>query len=72
MKVRKYKAFKISDYLTSGKAAEFLGVTQATLRNWYKSGKIMGYVNPKSGFILYKKEDIEKALEEIRNSKRLF
>ena len=64
--------FKVSDYITSGKAAELLGVTQTTIRNWSKSGKLKTYLNPMSGFRLYKLKDILKALETIRGDKSAF
>ena len=58
--------FKIADYLHIEDAAEFLGVTANTLRNWEKDKKIAVYRNPINSYRLYKKEDLEKLLNDIK------
>ncbi|MBP6869609.1 MerR family DNA-binding transcriptional regulator [Candidatus Babeliales bacterium] len=57
---------KIADYLTIKQAAEFVGVTANTLRNWEKDKKITVYRNPQNKYRLYKKEDLEKLLNNIK------
>jgi MerR family transcriptional regulator, copper efflux regulator len=57
---------KISDYLNVKKAAQFLGVTGKTLRNWEQRKKITVYRNPINGYRLYKKDDLEKLLNNIK------
>jgi len=57
---------KIADYLTIKDAAQFLGVTPNTLRNWEKSKKISVYRNPQNTYRLYKKEDLEQLLNNIK------
>ena len=57
---------KIIDYLKIQEAADFLGVTANTLRNWEKDKKIAVYRNPQNLYRLYKKEDLEKLLNNIR------
>lgn len=57
---------KISDYMNTGEAAEFLGVTKATLYRWEKSKKIKVYRNPVNNYRMYKKEDLEQLLKEIK------
>lgn len=47
-------------------AALFLGVTPNTLRNWEKDKKIIAYRNPLNRYRLYKKEDLEKLLANIK------
>ena len=47
-------------------AADFLGVTANTLRNWEKEKKITVYRNPQNSYRLYKKEDLEKLLNNIK------
>lgn len=59
---------KIADYLMIGDAAEFLGVTENTLRNWEKAKKIIVYRHPINLYRLYKKEDLEKLLNGIKQS----
>lgn len=52
-------------YLTIKEAAEFLGVTPLTLRNWDKNGKFVASRHPISNYRIYKMENIEKLLKEI-------
>lgn len=57
---------KITDYLKITDAAKFLGVTPNTLRNWEKVKKVTVYRNPQNLYRLYKKEDLEKLLTNIK------
>jgi DNA (cytosine-5)-methyltransferase 1 len=56
---------KITDYLKIQDAADFLGVTPNTLRNWEKDKKIQVYRNPQNSYRLYNKEDLEQLLNKI-------
>lgn len=47
-------------------AAEYLGVTTNTLRNWQKKGKIRAHRNPMNNYRLYKIEDLNKILDAAR------
>lgn len=47
---------KISEYLTVGEAAIFLGVSAATLRNWDNAGKLVAVGNPLNRYRLYRKD----------------
>ena len=58
--------YKINDYMNIKSAAKFLGVTENTLRNWEKNKKIFVYRNPLNKFRLYKKEDLEQLLSNIK------
>ena len=58
----------LKDYLRIGEAAEFLGVSPNTLRNWGRSGKIATYRNPVNGYRLFRKSDLERLLRQIRRS----
>lgn len=57
---------KITNFLTIGEAAEILGVSLNTLRNWERAKKIVVYRNPINKYRLYKKEDLEKLLDNIQ------
>ena len=59
---------KIGDYLTIKQAAEFIGVTPNTLRNWEQDKKITVYRNPQNKYRLYKKEDLEQLLKNIQGT----
>jgi PAS domain S-box-containing protein len=50
-------------YLTVGEAAEFLGVSPWTLRNWDKSGRLKPSRHPKNGYRIYRREALTAALE---------
>jgi DNA-binding transcriptional MerR regulator len=56
---------KISEYMHIKKAAEFLGVTPNTLRNWDAAQKVQAHRNPQNRYRLYKKEDLEQLLQKI-------
>ena len=51
-----------ADCLTIGEAAEFLGVSTATLRNWDRSGKLKPRRHPQNGYRIYLHEDLEAVL----------
>ncbi|MBI1926531.1 N-6 DNA methylase [Candidatus Poribacteria bacterium] len=51
-------------YLTIKEAAELLGVTSTTLRNWDKSGKLNARRDPVNDYRLYAVEDVSKLLGE--------
>ena len=61
-----HSMIKITDYLKIKDAAKFLGVTANTLRNWEKEKKITVYRNPQNSYRLYKQEDLEQLLKNIR------
>lgn len=52
-------------FMTIKEAAEFLGVTPLTLRNWDKSGKLPTTRHPMSNYRIYKTEDLEKLMSDI-------
>jgi DNA-binding transcriptional MerR regulator len=55
--------------ITIRKAAEILGVTPLTLRNWDNSGKFEASRHPINNYRVYKVSDIEKLLMEIEVSR---
>ncbi len=60
-------AENLRDYLTVGEAADFLGVSAATLRNWDRAGKVRATRHPVNGYRLYRKEDLSKLLEKVKD-----
>src|SRR6185295_14475184 len=54
---------RLAEYLNVGEAAEFLGVSPWTLRNWDKSGKLRPSRHPVSGYRMYRREDLEGLLQ---------
>jgi hypothetical protein len=55
-----------ADYFTIGEAAEFLGVSAATLRNWDRSGKLKPRRHPQNGYRIYLHEDLAAVLKSAR------
>jgi signal transduction histidine kinase/ActR/RegA family two-component response regulator len=51
-----------ADVLTISQAADFLGVSTATLRNWDRSGKLKPRRHPQNGYRIYLHEDLEAVL----------
>ena len=66
MQTRKYK-----NYLTIKEAAEMIGVSPLTLRNWDRDGKLKASRNPINNYRLYKLEDIRAFLRKIDLSRKL-
>ena len=58
-------ATKLSDYLMTAEAAEFLGVSQNTLRNWARQNKIAVRVNPVNNYRLFRREDLQEFLDSV-------
>lgn len=57
---------KLDEYFTVGEAANFLGVSSSTLRNWDRAGKLVPYRHPINGYRLYRKSDLETLLKNVR------
>ena len=53
---------KLTEYVKTAEAAEFLGVAQNTLRKWAASGAIPMHRNPANGYRLFKRIDLERFL----------
>ena len=53
-------------YVTIKEAANILGVSPLTLRNWDKNGKLKAYRHPMNNYRVYKIEDLETVMEEIK------
>lgn len=64
---------KLDRYLRIKEAAEYLGVSPNTLRNWGRSGKLSERRHPMNGYRLYAKEELDALLREAdspANTKR--
>ncbi|MCH7530095.1 helix-turn-helix domain-containing protein [Patescibacteria group bacterium] len=56
-------------YMTIQEAADALGVSSQTLRNWEKAGELIPYRNPINKYRMYKVSQIESFIEEMRNER---
>jgi MerR family transcriptional regulator, copper efflux regulator len=52
-------------YFSIKEAAEILGVSPLTLRNWDKSGKFPANRHPMNNYRVYKLSALEKIIEDI-------
>lgn len=59
---------KLDEFVTIKEAAEFLGVSPNTIRNWHRDRKIPVYRSPISNYRLFKKTDLEELLQQIEES----
>jgi DNA-binding transcriptional MerR regulator len=60
----------LADYLTVSKAATFLGVSPATLRNWDRAAKLKPVRHPVNRYRLYRRSDLEELLDRVRMQRR--
>jgi DNA-binding transcriptional MerR regulator len=53
------------DYMTTGEAAAFLGISKQALAIWEKKGKLTPPIrNPLNGWRMYKKSDLQAILDQ--------
>lgn len=57
---------KLSDYLRVSEAAEYLGVSPNTLRNWERAGKIVAHRHPVNDYRLFKREELDALLKQVQ------
>lgn len=50
-------------------AAEFLGVSELTIRNWDKKGKLPAHRHPANNYRLYRMADLEKITNKIEKNR---
>lgn len=56
---------KLSDFMRVAEAAEYLGVSPNTLRNWVNAGKIIAVRHPVNDYRLFKREDLDALLKQV-------
>lgn len=56
---------KLRDYLRISEAAEYLGVSPNTLRNWERSGKIEAHRHPVNHYRLFRQQDLDALLGRV-------
>lgn len=62
---------KLDAYLTIKEAAEYLGVSPNTLRNWGHDGKVPLHRNPINSYRLFKRSDLDALLRQIARPESL-
>lgn len=61
---------KLRDYLRIAEAAEYLGVSPNTLRNWENAGKLIAHRHPVNQYRLFQRHDLEKLLKQVKRPQR--
>ena len=61
---------KLTDYVKTAEAVEFLGVSQNALRKWAADGKVPMRRNPANGYRLFKRSDLESFLKKLERLER--
>ncbi len=56
---------KLRDYLRISEAADHLGVSPNTLRNWERAGKIVAHRHPVNRYRLFKRADLDAVLRRV-------
>ena len=62
---------KLDSYLTVAEAAEYLGVSSNTIRNWGRDGKIKEHRHPINNYRLFKAVDLERILKKVDKPKKV-
>jgi excisionase family DNA binding protein len=57
---------KLTEYLHTTAAAEYLGVAHNTIRKWAARGEIPMHRNPANGYRLFKRSDLDSCLSKWR------
>jgi MerR family copper efflux transcriptional regulator len=67
---RRAEVEKLRDYLRISEAAEYLGVSPNTLRNWVNAGKIAAVRHPVNDYRLFRQEDLDALLKQVADADR--
>ena len=57
------------EYISIKETANLVGVSRQTLRKWEKQGDLLPYRNPINNYRMYKIEQIETFIEDMRNER---
>ena len=57
---------KLRDFLRISEAAEYLGVSPNTLRNWENAGKVGAVRHPVNGYRLFQRKDLDALLKQVQ------
>lgn len=57
---------KLKDFLRISDAAEYLGVSPNTLRNWENTGKIAAHRHPVNSYRLFRQEELDALLGQVQ------
>ena len=61
----------LKDFLRISEAAEYLGVSANTLRNWENAGKIAAHRHPVNGYRLFRTDELDELLRPLHEPRKL-
>ncbi len=61
---------KLDSFLTVTEAADYLGVSANTIRNWGRDGKIKEHRHPINNYRLFKIADLDRLLKKANTPSR--
>jgi excisionase family DNA binding protein len=61
----------LKDFLRISEAADYLGVSPNTLRNWGNAEKIVAYRHPVNDYRLFKQDELDALLQQLQLPKSL-
>ena len=67
---RRVAVENLRDFLRISEAAEYLGVSPNTLRNWENAGKIAAHRHPVNGYRLFKQEELDALLSHLQEPRK--
>ncbi len=56
---------KLSEYMQTSEAAEYLGVHHNTIRKWAERGLIKMHRNPANGYRLFRQDELDNFLKTV-------
>ena len=67
---RRVAVENLRDFLRISEAAEYLGVSPNTLRNWENAGKIAAHRHPVNGYRLFKQDELDALLSNLQEPRK--
>ena len=62
---------KLSEYMHTAAAAEYLGVHHNTIRKWAARGDIPMHKNPANGYRLFLRTDLDNFLKSVEATRNI-
>ena len=61
---------KLNEFLRISEAAEYVGVSPNTLRNWENAGKIAAHRHPINDYRLFKQSELDELLDSAQRQSK--
>ena len=67
---RRVAVENLREFLRISEAAEYLGVSPNTLRNWENARKIAAHRHPVNGYRLFKQDELDALLSQLQEPRK--